>query len=345
MTTNIIKIPMNSSDFNQSEEFLKCAEDLRNGELVIFPTETVYGLGAVIDKDTALRAIFEAKGRPQDNPLIAHIHNIEQLEGLVFKDDGGLFESLASKFWPGPVTFILKKTDNISTVLSGGKDTVAVRLPANRIATELIKACGLPVAAPSANISGLPSPTRAEHLKEMLGRVKWIIETDPLEFGLESTIISLVGERPVLLRPGPVTIEKLKEYIPNLIVSNQFKEAIAPGMKYRHYSPLSEVFLSKYTDDYALMVENTISIFRSISEPPEKKLIVSTDETKAFYDRMNLKTVSIGSRKNLLQIANNLFHYLRMLDEKAFKAAVFEPYAEKGLGITIMNRLTKAAIG
>jgi L-threonylcarbamoyladenylate synthase len=345
MKTNIIKIPMNSSDFFISEEFLKCAEDLRNGELVIFPTETVYGLGAVINNDRALKSIFEAKGRPQDNPLIAHVENMEQLEGLVIKDERRLFEKLASIFWPGPVTFILKKTDRVSNILSGGRDTVAIRFPANRIASELIKACGVPIAAPSANISGLPSPTRPKHLKEMYGRVKWIIETDPLEFGIESTIISLSGKRPVLLRPGPVTIEKLMAFIPDLLVSKNGKEAIAPGMKYRHYSPHADVYISEFSDDYNVLTQKTADLYNAIPESAGKKIIISTDETHAIYDKMNVQTLSIGSRNNPLQIANNLFHYLRMLDEKEIKAAVFEPIEEKGLGISIMNRLTKAATG
>lgn len=345
MQTNRIKISMNSSDFFTSEEFLKCAEDLRNGELVIFPTETVYGIGAVIDNDRALKAIFKAKGRPQDNPLIAHIGKMEQAEALIVKDKRNLFEKLTSIFWPGQVTFILNKTDKVSRILSGGRDTVAVRFPANRIASELINACGIPVAAPSANISGLPSPTRPEHLKEMDGRVKWIIETDPLEFGLESTIISLTRERPVLLRPGPVTPERLMAFIPDLLLSTQSKEAIAPGMKYRHYSPKAEVLIAEYTDDFEELSRRTAKLYESIPVPAERKLIISTEETVPFYDKLNIETISIGSRDNPLQIANNLFHYLRMLDEKGYLSAVFEALEEKGLGITIMNRLTKAAIG
>src|SRR6056297_3456838 len=167
MQTKIMYISVNSSDFDQSEEFLHCVRDLRAGELVIFPTETVYGLGAVMNNDEALKRIYQAKGRPSDNPLIVHIGDMEQIWQVVERDPPDLFWKLTEKFWPGPVTFILKKAKQVSDIITGCRNSVAVRFPSNKIAQRLINSCSIPVAAPSANISGLPSPTRAEHLREM----------------------------------------------------------------------------------------------------------------------------------------------------------------------------------
>ena len=344
METKVLYISVNSSEFDQSEEFLQCAKDLKNGELVIFPTETVYGLGAVINHEKSLKDIYTAKGRPSDNPLIVHISEIDQIWQIIKKDPPELFWKLTEKFWPGPVTFILKKAKGVSDIITGNRESVAVRFPSNRIAQRLIKHCGVPVAAPSANISGLPSPTRSEHLEEMQGKVKWIIETEPLEFGIESTIISLLEETPVLLRPGPVTTEKLKEIIPDLTVKKEMLEAIAPGMKYRHYSPKAEVKLIPWKTDRSAFTEIGLNMFQDLTRQkhPRETILICTDETIEFYRKNSVNCISLGSREDLYRVASNLFHVLRTLDKKGIDSALIEGFEEKGLGITIMNRLKKA---
>jgi len=344
METKILYISVNSSEFDQSEEFLQCTKDLRSGELVIFPTETVYGLGAVINQEKSLKGIYTAKGRPSDNPLIVHISEIDEIWQMVEKDPPKLFWKLAEKFWPGPVTFILKKTKGVSDIITGGRESVAVRFPSNRIAQRLIKHCGFPVAAPSANISGLPSPTRPEHLEEMKGKVKWIIETEPLEFGIESTIISLLEETPVLLRPGPVTTEKLKEIVPNLNIKKEITEAIAPGMKYRHYSPKADVKLIPWKSDRRTFTDIGLNMYQELNRQihPRRTILICTDETIEFYKKEGIDYISLGSREDLYRVASNLFHVLRTLDKKGIDNALIEGFEEKGLGITIMNRLKKA---
>jgi L-threonylcarbamoyladenylate synthase len=345
MDTKTLYISVNSSEFEQSEEFLQCTKDLRAGKLVIFPTETVYGLGAVINHEESLQEIFRAKGRPSDNPLIVHIGEMEQIWQIIERDPPELFWKLSERFWPGPVTFILKKAKGISETITGNRDSVAIRFPSNRIAQRLIALCGVPVAAPSANISGYPSPTRPEHLEEMKGRVQWIIETEPLEFGIESTIISLLEETPVLLRPGPVTTEKLKEMIPDLIVKKGMTEAIAPGMKYKHYSPNAEVKLIPWVRDKEELAEMGIRMFKDLCQDgnsEQKKALICTDETISYYKNANIDCISLGPREDLYRVASNLFHVLRVLDKNGIHCALIEGFEEKGLGITIMNRVKKA---
>lgn len=346
MKTQILKISVNSSDYVQSEEFSKCVSEVKAGALIIFPTETVYGLGAVIDNEEALRKIYLAKGRPSDNPLIVHIANMKQLESVIEKDPPEIFGKLSDVFWPGPVTFILKKKSTISQIITGNRSTVAVRFPSNKIAQSLINQCEMPIAAPSANLSGTPSPTRVEHLEEMKGRVEWIIETEPLEFGLESTIISLVEPEPLLLRPGPVTIERLMDFIPNLRINKDLSQARAPGMKYRHYSPKASIILLDWDADASQMVKKAIETFNKLKrDSADKKMIlICTDETQPEYSKASIACLSLGSKHDLYRVASNLFHFLRLLDEEHIDIALVEGFEEKGLGITIMNRLNKAAI-
>ena len=345
MQSRELYISVNSSEFDKSEEFLQCASDLRSGELVIFPTETVYGLGAVINNEESLKSIYTAKGRPSDNPLIVHIGDISQIWQVVERDPPELFWKLIERFWPGPVTFILKKAKQVSHIITGNRNSVAVRFPSNKIAQRLINLCGVPVAAPSANISGLPSPTRPQHLNEMKGRVKWIIETEPLEFGIESTIISLLEDIPVLLRPGPITTEKLKEIIPGLAIKVDMSEAIAPGMKYRHYSPKAQIKLIPWNNDNKQISEQGIRLYKELqmTHSPQKLALICTDETVKIYDDAGIKCISLGSRADLYRVASNLFHVLRSLDKDKIDCALVEAFEDKGLGITIMNRLKKAS--
>lgn len=345
METKILYISVNSSDFDQSEEFLQCAKDLRAGELVIFPTETVYGLGAVINHEKSLQEIYRAKGRPSDNPLIVHIGKMEQVWQIIEKDPPEMFWKLSERFWPGPVTFIVKRAKGISDIITGKRDSVAVRFPSNKIAQRMISLCGIPVAAPSANISGYPSPTRPEHLEEMRGRVQWMIETEPLEFGIESTIISLLEETPILLRPGPVTTEKLQDLIPDLIIEKDMTKAMAPGMKYKHYSPKAKLKLIPWIEDKKELTETGIRMFNDLGQNRDyksKKALICTDETISYYRKANIDCISLGSRDDLYRVASNLFHVLRTLDKEGIKCALIEGFEEKGLGITIMNRVKKA---
>jgi len=343
MKTNWINLQEGSANPEKRSDFKRCIEDIKTGRLVIFPTETVYGLGGIITKPETVERIYTAKGRPSDNPLIVHISDYEQLKTFVSEDIPADFYRLAKTLWPGPVTFIVKKSENLSRTITGGRETVGVRFPANKITRQLIKSCGIPLAAPSANISGRPSPTRPEHLKEMEGRVSWIINSGPLEFGLESTIISLVQSPPVLLRPGPVTLENLKDMIPDIVQDRGSREAIAPGMKYRHYSPAACLRLAEWRTNVTALIEDVLAIADATDARRDEILILSTDETKERYQKEGFRTISLGSRENLFGIANNLFHNLRRIDRMGFASAVIEGFKESSIGLAIMNRIKKAS--
>ena len=226
------------------------AEILKADGIVAVPTETVYGLAASAYSDTAISKVFAAKGRPQDNPLIVHISDFEMLSDVV-SDFPKEARALAEKFWPGPLTMVLPKGEKVADSVSRGLSTVAVRMPNNRVALDIIKAAGIPLAAPSANLSGSPSPTTADHvISDLDGKIDAVVMSGSCEVGLESTVVSLFTDPPRLLRPGFVTAEELKEILPNLVVDKAVLEelqkgekAASPGMMYKHYSPKTEVFL------------------------------------------------------------------------------------------------------
>ncbi len=308
------------------------AEIIRRGGLVAFPTETVYGLGANALDAVAVRKIFSAKGRPLDNPVIVHIAKREELERLVERVPKKA-KILAERFWPGPLTLVLKKSRALPKAATAGLDTVAIRMPDNKIALELISASGVPIAAPSANISGRPSPTSAKHvMHDLNGKIDAVIDGGSANIGLESTVLDLTAPTPAILRPGGVSFEQLKEVLGK--VGKQFipvGKPRSPGMKYRHYAPRAELIL----------VGDAKKIPEIVSRLAGKKVgILATKETAAQYSG----TVEVvGSRKNLREVARNLFSALRKLDEDGVDIIISESFEEKGIGLAVMNRLKKAA--
>lgn len=344
MDTKIIKI--NTDDMK--DECLHEAEDiLRSGGLVAFPTETVYGLGANALDEYASEKIYEAKGRPSDNPLIVHISKTEDIVTLA-KDIPDKAYQLAKVFWPGPLTIILKKKECVPYKTTGGLDTVAIRLPANRIARSLIAESGVFIAAPSANLSGKPSPTTAEHvINDLSGKINMIIDGGHATLGLESTIVDLTGEKPMILRPGCITKTMLHnvigniDYDPAILNMNPDKNLRpkAPGMKYRHYAP--EGSLTIYEGDINLVVNAINRKTKENLESGNSVGVIATEETRARYQYGVVKTV--GTRKDEASIAAGLYGILREFDELHTQFIYSESFADNSLGQAIMNRLLKAA--
>jgi L-threonylcarbamoyladenylate synthase len=317
---------------------------IAKGGLVAFPTETVYGLGANALDEFAVEKIFKAKGRPQDNPLIVHVADFN-IEPLV-KEIPCIAREIMNRYWPGPITLIFNKSDLVPKTTSAGLDTVGIRMPSNLIATKLIKAAGTPIAAPSANISGRPSPTDVEGcIEDLSGKIEYILGGDKSQVGLESTIVDCTCTPLCILRPGAITLEMLREidekiYIDKNIMSkpnNDFKPK-APGMKYRHYAPKSPVKiicgdLEKTVAKINEMVQNSMG---------NKKIgIIATDETKEKYPYGTV--ISLGSRNELGSIGRNLFEVLRSFDAIDVDLILSEAFEEKGVGVAIMNRLKKSA--
>ncbi|MHA1684901.1 MAG: L-threonylcarbamoyladenylate synthase [Candidatus Heimdallarchaeaceae archaeon] len=315
----------------------KAARLIKEGEIVAFPTETVYGLGADALNAQAVKKIFDAKGRPADNPLIVHINSIKQLNQIAI-DIPEIVFSLAEHFWPGPLTFILKKHPRVPSIVTGGLDTVAVRYPNNLIAQKLIELTGAPIAAPSANISGKPSPTRAEHVYEDFeGKIPLIIDGGETTIGVESTVVNLLVDPPIILRPGGITYEMLKKFIPHItVISSEIKpeKALSPGMKYRHYAPLARLILVYGEDD---KVRNFID--KEIQRLQNQNPVVLCLHPK--HDHKVSNVIKVGKTRR--EIQRNLFKVLRELDEQNINLAFVEAVSEKEEGLAIMNRLKKAA--
>ncbi|MCB9359175.1 threonylcarbamoyl-AMP synthase [Candidatus Woesearchaeota archaeon] len=340
--TLILKLAYDSQSY---EGIKRCAELLKNGKLVVFPTETVYGLGANALDPEAVDSIFKAKGRPQDNPIIVHVYDRNMLNGIV-EDIPNDAKKLMRKFWPGPLTFILKKKDTIPSNVTGGLDTVAVRMPSHPIARALIKESGVPVGAPSANISGRPSTTNAEQvIEELSGRVDAIIDGGDADVGLESTVIDLTGKIPILLRPGGVTKEDMEKALGKKIkVANPLaKKPRSPGMKYRHYAPDANLFLITGEDENDMM-EKLVKVSKKLSKESSKIAIIGSEELADEIDG-NLKCdfIKVGNRRDLSILAHNIFKTLRELDHEKYDYILIGSCPEKGIGLAIMNRLRKAA--
>ncbi|PRX35774.1 translation factor SUA5 [Orenia metallireducens] len=330
-----------------SEKEIKDATELlRAGELVAFPTETVYGLGANALDERAVKSIFTAKGRPSDNPLIIHIGEEKDIENLISEGVPQLAKKLMDKFWPGPLTLILPKSQKVPEVTTGGLNTVAVRMPDHPIALKLIKETGLPLAAPSANLSGKPSPTLAEHvIEDLAGRVAGIIDGGQTGLGVESTVVDLSREVPILLRPGGVTYEELLAELGQVQIdpvvkskfANESKAAISPGMKYRHYAPQAEVILIEGKED---KIKDKIK--KLINANEDKKIgVMVSKELEDYYSGVNVKIM--GSKDNLIEISQSIFKLLREFDEEGIERILIEGLELKGLGLAIMNRLRKSA--
>lgn len=339
MNTIISKIDINNIDKN---EIKRQAKLLSEGKTVIFPTETVYGLGANALDEDAVKKIYEAKGRPSDNPLIVHIYDKEEVYNLA-ENINEKAKTIMDKFWPGPITIILNKKDIVPYRTSGGLETVAIRMPSHLIAREIIKEAGVPIAAPSANISGRPSPTKANHVYEdMNGRVSGIVLGGDCNFGLESTVLDVTTENPMILRPGSITKEDLEKVIgevlidPSLERKEDNKKAKAPGMKYTHYSPDADVYIVSGNR------EETISKINSlVVENNEKGLktgVMCLEQNKNNYKG---EVVSLGS--TLEEVGSNLFDVLRKMDKMNIDIVYSEEFSRNGVGQAIMNRLLKSA--
>lgn len=339
MKTMISSIDKDNIDL---EELKKHAKLLSEGKTVIFPTETVYGLGANALDEDAVKKIYEAKGRPSDNPLIVHIHEKEQVHELA-KDVNDNAKIVMDRFWPGPITIILNKKDIVPKTTSGGLDTVAIRMPSHKIAKEIIKQSGVPIAAPSANISGRPSPTKAQHVKdEMEGRVSGIVLGGDSNFGLESTVLDLTSETPMILRPGSITKEDLESVLgkveldPSLAKKEDNKKAKAPGMKYTHYSPDADVFIVSGSKEDVFNKVNELILINN--ENGLKTGVMCLEKNKHKY---NGEVISLGS--TLEEVASNLFNVLREMDKLKVDIIYSEEFEIAGIGQAIMNRLLKSA--
>lgn len=343
MNTKIIQI--NRENFTDAE-LAEAAEILRNGGLVAIPTETVYGLGANALDESASKKIYEAKGRPSDNPLIAHISCMDELSALVSEiPEAG--RKLAEKYWPGPLTMVFPKKDIVPYGTTGGLETVAIRMPSDPVANRLIKLAGVPVAAPSANTSGRPSPTKAEHVVEdMNGKIEMIIDSGEVGIGVESTIVDVSGKVPMLLRPGAITMEMLRETLGEVEIDPAILGPLsadvkpkAPGMKYRHYAPQAEMTLVEGEMEHVVEFINQEA--KLALEAGLKVGIICTEESRESYHCGMLKV--IGSRENEESVAHNLFAVLREFDDQKVDCIFSESFSKDRLGQAIMNRLCKAA--
>ena len=323
----------------------QAGEVIKAGGLVAFPTETVYGLGGDAMNPDSSRKIYAAKGRPSDNPLIVHICCMEDLAPIV-KEIPEAARRLAEAFWPGPLTMIFEKSDLIPYETTGGLDTVAVRMPNHPVAMELIHAAGGYIAAPSANLSGRPSPTLAKYVVEdMVGRIEMIIDGGDVEIGLESTIIDMTEDIPLILRPGYITKEMLEEVLQSVgedkaLMSDSSGQAPkAPGMKYRHYAPKGE--LTIVDGDLRRVVEYINEQTMFMQEKGHKVGIIGTDATIAGYSGDLCK--SVGERDEEATIAKRLYRTLREFDDEGVTVIFSESFDTAGMGQAIMNRLLKAA--
>lgn len=346
LDTEIFKITEENRTTKKAKEAIERAgKILQGGGLVAFPTETVYGLGGAALNPESSRKIYAAKGRPSDNPLIVHICRWEDLAPIV-REIPEMARRLGKAFWPGPLTMILKKSDRVPAETTGGLATVAVRMPSDETALALIRAAGGYVAAPSANISGRPSPTLAKYVAEDLGgRIEMILDGGQACIGLESTIVDLTEEVPTILRPGYITEEMLGEVLGKVEIDRGIlpeESGIppkAPGMKYRHYAPKAE--LTIVAGEQEAVVRRIGKLLREAQKKGLSSGVIATDATRERYSATVVK--STGDRHNEAEAARELYRILREFDEEQVEVIYSEAFAEKGIGQALMNRLLKAA--
>lgn len=330
----------------------RAARVIRRGGLVAFPTETVYGLGADGLNPEAVKRLFAAKGRPQDNPFILHVASVEQAWVLVDweRGRGGAREAagqLAARFWPGPLTLVLPAAPVVPREVTAGLDTVAIRMPDHAVALALIEEAGCPLAGPSANVSGRPSPTAAEHvLEDLEGRIEMILDAGPTGVGVESTVLDLTRRPPVVLRPGGVTAETLAEVVGELreLSPGDMGEgpAPSPGTKYRHYAPRAPLLLATRLPPAGL--ERLLAEGRRLEEAGRRVGVLVADEEAPLIPAAWLVR-TVGSRNHPREVAARLFAAMRDLERLGVDVILALPYAEEGLGRAIMNRLRKASSG
>jgi L-threonylcarbamoyladenylate synthase len=329
------------------EKIRIAADFIREGGLVAFPTETVYGLGADALNPKAVLALFEAKKRPLDNPPIVHVGEIENVYKLT-ENVPPEAEMLMQKFWPGPLTLIFKRSNVVPSVTVAGLDTIAIRMPRHNVALALLRESKCPIAAPSANLAGKPSPTSASHvLEDLNGRIDAVLDAGPTHIGVESTVLDMTVDPPQILRPGGTPYEDLKRILgrvelhPVAIADKEIsiEKARSPGVKHKHYAPNAEVIL---VEGEASKIVGKVKELVDFYKHENKKVgILTTDENFSLYKADVVK--SLGSRKNLKVIANNLFRLLREFDSEKVDVIIAEGLPLKGLGLAVMNRLRKAA--
>ncbi|MFZ3578595.1 L-threonylcarbamoyladenylate synthase [Virgibacillus sp. DJP39] len=322
-----------------NREIKEAARFLRDGMTVAFPTETVYGLGADATSKEAVAKIFEAKGRPADNPLIAHVATKKQLEALVDNLPESA-EKLIDAFSPGPITFVLPSNGTCAENVTAGLSTVAIRIPDHPVAIQLLKEVDIPIAAPSANLSGKPSPTTADHVwMDLNEKINGLIDGGTTGVGLESTVIDCTGEIPIILRPGGITMSQIEEVVGKVLVdpalANKSEKPKSPGMMYTHYAPEAPLWL------IAGSVDKLQEIIGYQQQSGKRVGVMASDETANALQADQV--VKLGSSENLTQVAINLYPGLRSFKQATIDLILCETFSEKGIGQAIMNRLEKAA--
>lgn len=334
------------------------AAALRCGGLVAFPTETVYGLGANALDGQAVNRIFQAKGRPQDNPLIVHIARFEDLEACAANVPEKA-RTLACAFWPGPLTIVLPVSGGIPREVTAGGDTVAVRMPSHPVAMALIRAAGVPIAAPSANISGRPSPTSADHVwADLAGRIDVLVDGGPTDIGVESTVLDMTSSPPLVLRPGGVSVEAIRGMAPDVCVLPQYgtgfsgggEDALpprSPGLRHVHYAPRAELWL--FLGRWESQARAICSRARAEAELGSRVGLLVSAETAREAAKVGLSDdmvlAELGSRADLSAVASELFDGMRRLDSRGVDVILAESYDAAGVGLAVMNRLVRAAGG
>ncbi|SPF55999.1 Threonylcarbamoyl-AMP synthase [Candidatus Desulfosporosinus infrequens] len=319
-------------------------EWLRAGELVAFPTETVYGLGANALDTSACAKIFEVKGRPQDNPLIIHVCN-RAMANILVKGWTLAAELCVQHFWPGPLTLVLPKTANVSDVVTAGLPNVAIRMPSHPVALRLIEESGFPIAAPSANLSGKPSPTSGSHVwRDLKGKIPLILDAGACLVGLESTVLDVSGEVPTILRPGGISKEQLEAVLGEIWVDKPLKNQVpkAPGMKYRHYAPQGEMILMVGSSEHVVQRMGQ-EIHKGHARLKKVGVLCTLESAPFLHNRLPDLLFVLGSKDRPEEVASNLFEGLRLCDERGMDLILAEGIEEGGLGTAIMNRLQKAA--
>jgi L-threonylcarbamoyladenylate synthase len=346
MTKKTLVLPVDPQ--NPSKQSIKTAAAfVKKGGLVSFPTETVYGLGADALNSEAVLDLFKAKKRPLDNPPIVHVSKTKDVQRLVVKIPP-MAVRLMKELWPGPLTLIFKRSGIVPPVTVAGLDTIAIRMPKHNVALALIRESGCPIAAPSANLAGKPSPTSAKHvLDDLEGRIDAVLDAGPTQIGLESTVLDLTIDPPQILRPGGTSFERLKSILgkvelnPAAVAEEAVSigKARSPGMKHKHYAPDADMIIVEGT------IQNIVRKVRALAESfqlQNKRVgILATDETINEYDADAVK--SLGSRKDMMSIARNLFKLLREFDSEDVDVIIAEAFPVEGIGLAVMNRLRKAA--
>lgn len=338
--TKLWIVDKNELNLKNKDEIKEAALWIKNGRIVAFPTETVYGLGANATSDEAVEKIFTAKGRPSDNPLIVHVANMEQVHELVTHIPE-VADKLMEAFWPGPLTLVLESCGKVSKYVTANLSTVAIRMPDHPVALALLERAEVPVAAPSANRSGKPSPTQAIHvLQDLTGGIHGVIDGGPTGVGVESTVVDCTTDIPTILRPGGITKEEMERVIGqvNIDPSLNDKELTpkSPGQKYLHYAPNAPLLLVSPNE------KDIRAILKEEKKKHKKIGALTTDENVSLWDEADV-VISCGTRTNLKTVAQNLYDCLRQFDEVNVDIIFAETFSKEGIGEAIMNRLEKAA--